>query len=235
MKKVIASYIEGKLAENIQGGFIHLTPVQGPTEEEIENVAVAAVARVYVFQPTSAMGLLSTVKGLTTYLSQPENHSLSIGLICLDALTAFHHVVRATDKQSEYYATLSTSLRSLSSLFAVPVITTSWALFAKQVAQNQGRQYVGTGPSHSHSVSVQRPVWRQYFPGEWLCGVDCRIILQKREVRGFMAGMSLVEAEMEKERRMEVVKRGAVLGWLENDEGKEFEMSITDEGVKISP
>jgi hypothetical protein len=49
-----------------------------------------------------------------------------------------------------------------------------------------------------------------------------------------MDGMMLVEAKMERERRMEVVRRGAVLGWLENDEGREFEMCITDEGVKIT-
>jgi hypothetical protein len=37
--------------------------------------------------------------------------------------------------------------------------------------------------------------------------VDYRIILQKSAVRGFMDGMMLVEADMEQERRMEVVRR----------------------------
>ena len=48
-------------------------------------------------------------------------------------------------------------------------------------------------------------------------------------------GILLVEAEMEREKRMEVVKRGAVMGWLENDEKREFEMFITDRGIKITP
>lgn len=65
-------------------------------------------------------------------------------------------------------------------------------------------------------------------------GVDARIILQKQEVRGFMAGIMLVEAEMEKERRMEVVKRGTVVGWVEGDEGSDFEMFITEDGVRIA-
>lgn len=49
-----------------------------------------------------------------------------------------------------------------------------------------------------------------------------------------MAGIKLVEAEMERERRMEIVRRGGVLGWLENHEEREFEMFITDQGVKIT-
>jgi hypothetical protein len=100
--------------------------------------------------------------------------------------------------------------------------------------QLQERGYLGAEPSHPRSVSVHRPSWRQYFPMEWLRGVDRRIILQKREVRGFVAGISLVEAETEREKRMEVVRRGAVMGWLEDDEKKEFDMFITDEGVRIS-
>jgi hypothetical protein len=35
-------------------------------------------------------------------------------------------------------------------------------------------------------------------------------------------------------KRMEVVNRGAVMGWLENDEKREFEMFITDDGIRIS-
>jgi hypothetical protein len=58
--------------------------------------------------------------------------------------------------------------------------------------------------------------------------------LQKREVRGFMVDIPLVDAEKDKAKRMEVVKRGAVMGWLENDEKREFEMFITDDGVRIS-
>jgi hypothetical protein len=78
-------------------------------------------------------------------------------------------------------------------------------------------------------------MWRHYFPGEWLRAVDARIILQKPEIRGFLTGMMLVEAETENAKRMEVVSRGAVMGWLENNEGREFEMFITDEGVRLSP
>jgi hypothetical protein len=32
---------------------------------------------------------------------------------------------------------------------------------------------------------------------------------------------------------MEAVRRGAVLGWLENDEGREFEMFTTDEEINL--
>jgi len=64
--------------------------------------------------------------------------------------------------------------------------------------------------------------------------VDSRIILPKREVRGFMVDIPLVDAEKDEAKRMEVVNRGAVMGWLENDEKREFEMFITDDGVRIS-
>lgn len=221
------------MAENLQGGFIQQQPVSGPTEEEIGECADAALGNVYIFQPTSGIGLLATVKSLSSFLSRVENQNLMLGMICIDSLTAFHHVLRSMDKLAEYYATLSSSLRNLSSLFGVPVITTSWALFAHTEDQVQGKGYLGTGPSHAHSVSTRRPVWKQYFPVEWLRGVDARIILQKREVRGFMVDIPLVDAERDKDRRMEVVKRGAVMGWLESDETREFEMFITDDGVSI--
>ena len=226
--------MRGKLAENLQGGFIHQQPVQGASEEEIEECVDAALRELYLFQPASGIGLLATVKSLPSFLSRADNKNITLGLICIDSLTAFHHVLRSMDKLPEYYATLSSSLRSLSSLFGVPVITTSWALFAQTTNQVQGKGYLGTGPSHPHSVSAHRPKWRPYFPVEWLRGVDSRIILQKREVRGFMVDIALVDAEKDKAKRMEVVKRGAVMGWLENDEKREFEMFITDDGVRIS-
>jgi RecA/RadA recombinase len=235
LKTIITTYVKNRLAENLQVGFILPLPVKDPSSNEIEQLVTAALTRLYIFQPTSGMGLLSTVKGLTTFLSQAPHNSLTIGLICIDSISAFHHALRANEKLVEYYSHLSVALRSLSTLFGVPVITTSWSLFTQTTPQNdQTRSYIGLGPSHPHSVSVQRPAWRQYFPREWLRGVECRIILQKREVRGFMDGMMLVEADMERERRMEVVRRGAVLGWLENDEGREFEMFITDEGVRFA-
>jgi hypothetical protein len=49
-----------------------------------------------------------------------------------------------------------------------------------------------------------------------------------------MVDIPLVDAEKDEAKRMEVVNRGAVMGWLENDEKREFEMFITDDGVRIS-
>ena len=235
LRRIIATFIKDKFAESLQGGFIQHNSIQYPSEDEINQIVITALSNLYLFQPTSGIGLLSVVKGLPTFLSQPDNKSLILGLICIDSLSAFHHVLRAGDKIAEYYTQLSTSLRSLSSLLGIHVITTSWSLFSQTTNQIQGRGYLGVGPSHPHSVSAHRPVWRQYFPVEWLRAVDQRIILQKREVRGFVMGILLVEAEMEREKRMEVVKRGAVVGWLEKDESREFEMLITDEGIRISP
>ena len=234
LRRIIATFIKDKFAESLKGGFIHNSSVPNPSEDEINHAVITALSNLYIFHPTSGIGLLSVVKGLPTFLSQPENKSLTLGLICIDSLSAFHHVLRAGDKIPEYYTQLSTSLRSLSSLLGIPILTTSWSLFAQTTNQIQGRGYMGVGPSHPRSVSTHRPEWRQYFPMEWLRAIDQRIILQKREVRGFVTGISLVEAEMEREKRMEVVKRGAVMGWLENDGKKEFEMFITDEGIRIS-
>ena len=231
LRHLLTTFVQKKLAENRQGGFIHHHSTQGPSDDEIGECVHAALANLYLFQPTSGIGLLATVKSLPNVLSRPCNKNITLGLICIDSLTAFHHVLRSHNKLAEYYAILSSSLRSLSSLFAIPIITTSWSLFAHTSIPVQGRGYLGTGPSHPPSVSAERPIWKQYFPVEWLRGVDQRIILHKREVRGFMVDIPLAEAEREKERRMEVVKRGAVIGWLENDEKREFEMFITDDGV----
>src|SRR5271170_2582228 len=206
LRHLLRTFVRGKL-EGLQGGFVHQQPVQGPSEEEIVECVDSALGNLYLFQPMSGIGLLATVKSLPSFLSRVENRNITLGLICIDSLTAFHHVLRSMDKLAEYYATLCSSLRSLSSLLGIPVITTSWALFAQTyTSQVQGKGNLGTGPSHPQSVSARRPVWKQYFPVEWLRGVDCRIILQKREVRGFMADIPLADAEKDKDKRMEVVK-----------------------------
>ena len=234
LRCVVAGFIRAKFLENLEGGFRHPNPTQNLPDEELKQVINTALSKLYVYQPTSGLGLLSIVKGLPAFLSQAEHKNLTVGLICIDSISAFHHILRANDKLGEYYSQLSSSLRSLSSLFSVPVITTSWSLLAQSIKQVQGRGYLGVGLSQSHSASVNRPVWKQYFPPEWLRGVDQRIILQKREVRKFVKGILLVEAEGEREKRNDVVKRGAVIGWLENNEKREFEMFITDKGVRIS-
>jgi hypothetical protein len=178
------------------------------------------------------MSLLATVKGLKDTLSEEEYHHITLGLVCIDSLTSFHHVLRGTSYLQQYYSTLSTSLRDFSTLFSIPILVTSWSLFPQSpdVGIPGGARYIGTGPSHD--ISYRRPIWRQYFPHEWSRGVDKRIILMKREVRGFMMGISIEEAEKDKERREEVVRRGDVVGWVEG-EGTEFEMYITDKGIKV--
>jgi len=231
----VVTYIKHQVFENLQRGFVSGDPlVHGPRDEEIEEVVRAALAKLYVFQPTTAIGLLSLIKGLPTFLSKSENRYLTIGMICIDSLTAFHHILRVQDNLSEYYVKLASALRSLATLFNVPVITTSWALYLQPTEHVvQGRGYLGVGPSHPHLVSSHRPIWRQYFPVEWLRAVDRRIILQRKEVRGFATGISIVEAETERGKRMEVVCQGAVMGWLEDDEKREFEMFIVDDGVRL--
>jgi len=231
----MATYIKDRFIENLQGGFIYHDPlIHGPPDEEIEEIVKAALAKLYVFQPTTGIGLLSLIKGLPTFLSKSENRYLTVGMICIDSLTAFHHVLRLQDNLSGYYVKLASALRSLATLFNVPVITTSWALYLQPAQhQVQGRGYLGVGPSHSHSVYIHRPIWRQYFPVEWLRAVDRRVILQRKEVRNFRTEISIVEAEMEREKRMEIVCQGAVMGWLEDDEKREFEMFIVDDGVRL--
>ena len=73
------------------------------------------------------------------------------------------------------------------------------------------------------------------FPREWLQTIVQRIILRKREVRGLVTGIFLVEVEMERENGMDVVKLGAVTRWLQIDEKWELEMFITERGIRISP
>jgi hypothetical protein len=234
LQQIITSFLGRKITESIQGGFIHITTIPNPSKEEITKVVQKALSNLYIFQPTSPLSLLASIEGLPTFLSQPEYGHISLGLLCIDSLSAFHHILRMNEKQHEYYTRLSLSLQTISTLFKIPVITTSWTLFTQTPPQVRQGGYLGTGPSHAHSITSLRPVWRQYFPGEWLKGVDARIILQKSEVRGFMDGATLVEAEMEKEKREEVVKRGTVIGWVEGDEASEFEMFINGSGVKLS-
>jgi len=235
LRDVMKTYVGDKVKENAQGGFIHSQPVAGPSEGEIEAVIREALARVLIFKPTSGMSLLATVKGLMAILSDEEGNykDMSLGLICIDSLTSFHHVLRSTTYLTQYYSQLSVSLQKLSQLFSIPILTTSYALFPQspEIDIPGGGRYIGTGPSHD--VSSRRPIWRQYFPSEWSRGISGRVVLMKRDVRGFMIGISLEEAEGERERREEVVSRGEVVGWCEGAGGGEFELFVTEEGVRV--
>jgi hypothetical protein len=240
LRQIAVTYMLNAVAENTQGGFVERLASQNPYAAEIEDLVTNALFNVYVFQPSSWMSLLATVKSLETALSQPEYAYVPLGMICIDSLSAFHHIVRSTDKSSEYYSQLSSSLRALSSLFGIFVIATSWALSPLPTEQHPRRsRYIDLGPSHPHAITSHRTLWRQYFPEGWLRGVDRRIVLHKKDVKAFLADMTLKEAEVEKEKRTEAVKKGVVLGWVESSEmGErtgEFEMFVTDEGVTISP
>jgi hypothetical protein len=106
LKHLLGTFVRGKLAENLQGGFIHQQPVQGASEEEIEECVDAALRELYLFQPASGIGLLATVKSLPSFLSRADNKNITLGLICIDSLTAFHHVLRSMDKSPEHRAVI---------------------------------------------------------------------------------------------------------------------------------
>jgi len=246
LRDIVRTYILDKVNENAQGGFIRpqhppASQLTSPSTEEIDVVVHAALARLYIFKPTSGINLLATILGLTSILSRSEDHEYhnikdgTLGLICIDSLSSFHHVLRSTPPglQQQYYHILSTTLRRLSNLFSIPVLVTSWSLFPQHLPDGDipgGGRYIGTGLSRDGSS--RRPIWKQYFPGEWTGNVDGRVILMKREIRGFVMGLGIEEAERERERRGAVVRRGEVVGWSESH-GREFEMFITKEGVRV--
>jgi hypothetical protein len=230
LHKIVRKYAKDQITERRQGGFSTPFSMRSHSDEEIDQLVQNALTNLHLFQPASPMALLATVKSIPNFISQ-HGHG-SFGMLCIDSLTAFHHIMRAKEKITGYYAQLSSSLVDISRIFSIPIIVTSWSLFPVAPMTSEHRPLIGVPASYPHGVSPHRPAWRQYFPTEWSQRATKRVILHKHEARGFARGIGLEDAEKEREKR-EVVRRGRVLGWLENDEKREFEMFITEEGVQI--
>lgn len=161
---------------------------------EILPCVKQALNHVHIFRPASWDALLATLRSLETYLFDTQKHSSThrpVHALVLDDVDAFLPVLRTASSAAGGNAIATASaqltrlLDTLSTTLSCAVLTTS----------------------HSTTHSSFRPP----LPLRWPANMQItRLAVRRVEVVKFAPGMSVDEAEAEREQRGEVVGRGRV-------------------------
>ncbi|USP78491.1 uncharacterized protein yc1106_05765 [Curvularia clavata] len=171
-------------------------PLDAPTFVVMKSIVKTSLLHLHVFRPSSWSSFLSTLRDLPTYLFDHTQHASlhrRIHSLILEDIDAFVPSLRSTTSGGAQAlpsasSSLTFQLSKLSSLLSAAVILTS----------------------RSTSPRYYRPV----LPSSWPRDVSVtRLALRRVPVRGFAAGISVEEAEQEREKRWEVVRRARFECW----------------------
>lgn len=162
-------------------------------EQEIKNCVQTSLLHVHIFRPTSWESLLSTLRSLKAYLFDRARHESTrraVHSIVLEDADAFVPMIRNASTTmggahplTTASAQLTHELEKLANLLSCAVITTS----------------------HSTDPSSYRPP----LPLSWPVGMQTtRLAVRRVEVLKFASGISVEQAEQERNKRSEVVSKG---------------------------
>lgn len=217
---------------------------------DVDDMIDYALQHLHVFSPQSAEQFLQTLEHLQSYLFEtPSRHYSShrrIHSMILDSMTTFYWTDRDDAERANIpsrvadvkkgpksdYPALKSMLSRLSSDLSCPIIYTSTNYFHKPD--------VATPTIRSLSSSL---------PHSWATFPTLRLLIQKREVRGFPVAISAEESVREANDRNQVVAQG----WFDltvNEDGSEdwsgevveemhrtgrgkMAVRITNEGVEV--
>ncbi len=205
----------------------------------LDAMLTAALHHVHVFRPQSSASLLATVEGLPNYLFSSTAHisqNRCLQALLLDSASAFFWQDRMADDQPEESATadggkqhperktfvqtwqlLVRALRSVQATFHCTIVATNWGLFS--TAPQQQQQYTS---------QVINPSIRPHLPAVWTSFCTLRIVVQRDKVKQFASGMTLSEAAMENDRRLEAVQQAGFSGWIDEWESEGWSAEIRD-------
>ena len=236
------------------------SPHQQPGEQQpsdtdepslIDSRVLGALRHVHIFQPQSLDSLVATIQALPTYLFDSTQHhsgGRALDLIAIDSVTAFFWQEKMAGEEARWgessqeaqngtrrperpspYAVLAQELRSVQRQFECPVITTSWGLSPVAGTQSHG---LGGGA---------RPSFRPRLPLAWQNFVTLRLGVGRESVKKFAPGMTLEQAERDREAREKAVQEGRFTCWVDlwgvdgggsgARKGGEFQFMIRDEGL----
>lgn len=181
---------------------------------EISFLVQTSLVHLHVFRPQSSLSLLTTISSLPSYFfSQSALHQSSgrkISSLVLNDLGAFIWQDRlpcadsttVINEQSsdeslvQNYRLLVSSLKSIQSTFSCLIIATSSSL------------------STPYNLSGNHLALRRQTPAIWNNFCTTHIVIERINVPKFGPGISAQEAEYERAKRQEVVKRGERRGWI---------------------
>lgn len=198
-------------------------------KEEIVSVVKRALVHVHIFRPQSWESLVETLKGLETYLFDSSRHkstNLRIQSIILENINVFEYNIRSSASTA---ATSSNAAASTAK--ANPLTTASQTLTSLLLPLQSLLSCSLILTLHSITPNSLRPS----IPSIWPAGVRVtRLAVKKVEVIKFIDGMSMEEAEIERAKRWEVVRRGRFECWKVGgeNEGKGFVFRV-GRGVEI--
>jgi hypothetical protein len=191
-------------------------------QADLENIVSISLLHLHIFRPQSWPSLLATLRTLPAYLFDHTRHKSMhrrIHSIIFDDIDAFTWSIRnatvssaaATNAVSSASAQLTTALQRLTKQFSCSVILTS----------------------QSTTPSSHRPA----LPASWPPNMSVtRWAIRRVEVVRFAPALSVVEAELERTHRWEVVRKGRFEVWkvgvgIQNGDGFVFKMD--EVGVKV--
>lgn len=245
-------------SSNVQAGNEQSNEDQAIETESalVESTVLNALRHVHIFRPQTLDSLIATVQSLPDYLfdfSQHQSSSRALELICIDSITAFYWQEKMAEEIAKWdagseedqattprperqsgYALLAHELRGAQKQFDCPIIATSWGL--KPVAGPQAQQRAGLG-------SRLQPSFTPLLPPAWQNFISLRLGVGRAPVKKFAAGMSLEQAEKDKDAREKVVGERRFCCWVDlwgvegggsgARKGGECEFRIGDEGVEM--
>ncbi|KAF2812390.1 uncharacterized protein BDZ99DRAFT_439485 [Mytilinidion resinicola] len=212
--EVMASYVSSRLrAAGI--------PQQQNTDG-MRDLIHACLAHVHIFHLQTMHSLLATLKSLPEYLESRTAHRSAhrrLHSIFLDSASAFFWPTRAAEENGtspvtamETYALLARELTTVSQRFCCAVVASAWD--------------VGAGQLFTQRLRASLPMSWSSFP-------TLRLALRRVPVPRFTVGMTVQEAEAEKEMRWGVVSRGWCEAWVLGGSGLEGFFFRVGEGVDI--
>lgn len=164
----------------------------------------------HIFRPDSTPALLATLDFLQGYLlDQPSCHissNKSLGLVALQDLSAFLYQDRAAseagppDQSNDnlvvmYHRRLVQQLQHLSQKFGCAIIATNMTF---------------ASPSHSSANAALR----SHLPAVWNNFAQMKLVTERATTQKFAPGMSVQEAEVEREIRWQAVQRSHFTVWI---------------------
>ena len=223
LREVIKSYINSCVSASNSAELSHA---------DISTLVQASLLHLHVFRPQSSSSLLKTISSLPSYfLVEPATHLSSgrkiISLI-LNDLSAFlwqdrladADITIANERSSgdshliQYYRLLISSLKAIQSTFSCLVIATNTSLSTPY--------YISGG---HHALHRQTPrVWNNF------CAIQ--IVIEQANIPKFGPGISAQEAEDERAKRQEAVRRGERKGWINRWDSEGWREEVKEDLLK---
>lgn len=169
---------------------------------------LSALKHVHIFRPQSLASTVATVRDLADYLFHGEHHSLdrAVAFIALHSASTFLWQQKAADEdaalpsspssrlsgEQSSFGQLASALKDASQAFCCPTVVTSWHLGAVPTSIHG---------SDVHSLRPSLPMPLSGLP-------VLRLVLRRKPVQKYPAGISVEQASREAGNRLAAVEEG---------------------------